>query len=102
MSILIWMYVVWFTNLEQLPALPATFLTGFCYENMFRWCSKIKLSTSQTWEYVNEYRIPIAWIWSKATSETQPMNNMFSYTWWSWYGTPSMNTTYYTSNTVVS
>jgi hypothetical protein len=65
---------------------------------MFRNCSKIKLSTTQTWEYQTEYRIPTTWTW---TSWSSSLSNMFTSTWWTFTWTPSINTTYYTSNTVV-
>lgn len=86
------------TNLETLPKLPATTLTNTCYQYMFNGCSKIKLSTTQTWEYQNEYRIPETWTWTTATNA---LYRMFRATWWTFTWTPSINTTYYTSNTVV-
>ena len=89
----------WCTNLEQLPALPATTLANSCYYGMFQKCSKIKISGTQVWEYINEYRIPTIWTW---TGGINPMSSMFSNTWWTFTWTPSINTTYYTSNTIVS
>ena len=86
------------TNLETLPELPATTLTNYCYYNMFRDCSKIKLSTTQTWEYQTAYRIPTTWTW---TALSDALTYMFDYTWWTFTWTPSINTTYYTSNTLV-
>lgn len=85
-------------NLEVLPKLPATTLTTYCYNQMFSWCSKIKLSTTQTWEYQTEYRIPTTWTWTTASNA---LNNMFYDTWWAWQWGPTINTTYYTSNTIV-
>ena len=87
-------------NLVQLPKLPATNLswTTNCYENMFVYCSKIKISTTQTWEYQTAYRIPTSWTW---TVWTNSLRNLFFYTWWTFTWTPTINTTYYTSNTVV-
>lgn len=87
----------WCTNLETLPALPTTSLAGYCYYAMFQACSKIKVNDTQTWEYQNAYRIPTTWTWVDATSS---MDAMFDSTWW-YIQTPSINTTYYTSNTVV-
>ena len=89
----------WCSNLTTLIELPATTLADECYFSMFRGCSKIKLSTTQTWEYQTPYRIPKSWTWTDASSS---MQYMFLSTWWtfSWW-TPSINTTYYTSNTVV-
>lgn len=86
------------TNLEQLPSLSAISLRNECYRQMFYGCSKIKLSTTQTWEYVNEYRIPITWT---GTTATNSLAQMFTSTWWTFTSNPSINTTYYTSNTIV-
>lgn len=86
------------SNLEQLPKLPALTLATYCYNSMFRNCSKIKISSSQTGEYQTEYRIPTTWTW---TTYSYALNNMFNSTWWTYTSTPSINTTYYTSNTLV-
>ena len=88
----------WCTSLTTLPQLPATTLTEFCYRDMFNWCSKIKLSTTQTWEYQTPYRIPTSWTW---TTASYALNGIFNNTGWTFTWTPSINTTYYTSNTVV-
>jgi hypothetical protein len=87
----------WCTNLTTIPKLPATTLANDCYFFMFYLCSKIKLSTTQTWEYQTPYRIPTTWIW---TTSSEALDYMFSHTWWTFTWTPSINTTYYTSNTV--
>jgi hypothetical protein len=86
------------TNLTTLPKLPATTMQTYCYSQMFQNCSKIKMSTSKTWIYQTEYRIPTIWSGSTASSWN---NNMFYSTWWSFTWSPTINTTYYTSNTVV-
>lgn len=86
------------TNLEQLTSLSAISLKSECYRQMFYGCSKIKLSSTQTWEYQTEYRIPITWTW---TTWNNSMANMFTSTWWTFTWTPTINTTYYTSNTIV-
>lgn len=86
------------TNLETLPKLPAVTLTNYCYNQMFNACSKIKLSATQTWEYQTEYRIPTTWTWTIASAWG---STMFANTWWTFKSNPSINTTYYTSNTVV-
>lgn len=86
------------SNLEILPELPATTLASYCYLNMFKWCSKIKLSTTQTWEYQTLYRIPKTWT---GTTATDALSSMFISTWWTFTWTPTINTTYYTSNTVI-
>lgn len=46
------------TQLSTLPKLPATTLQEYCYYRMFYNCSAIKLSSTQSDEYPNEYRIP--------------------------------------------
>lgn len=92
-----WMFT-WCTGLSGLPNLPATALAETCYSFMFNWCTSIKLSTTQGWEYQTEYRIPNIWTWTTAWNSLQ---NMFASTWWTFTWTPSINTTYYTSNTVV-
>jgi hypothetical protein len=86
------------TNLEVLPKLPATTLMASCYQQMFYQCSKIKLSTPQTWEYQTPYRIPSEWTWTTASNA---LSDMFQYTWWTFTWTPTIYTTYYTSNTVI-
>ena len=88
----------WCANLVTLTALPATTLVSFCYYRMFYWCSKIKLSTTKTWEYQTPYRIPTTWTWTTATNSVY---YMFAATWWTLISNPSINTTYYTSNTIV-
>lgn len=86
------------TNLIKLPYLRATSLGSYCYKEMFKWCSKIKISTTKTWEYQTAYRIPTSWTWSWGSDQTK---DMFASTGGTFTWTPSINTTYYTSNTVV-
>lgn len=88
----------WCTSLITLPKLPAITLMSSCYERMFNGCSSIKLSTTQTWDYIQAYRIPTEWTWTTATSA---LSNMFASTWWTFTWSATINTTYYTSNTVV-
>ena len=83
------------TSLTQAPALPATTLAQNCYRFMFRNCSKLKLSSTQTEEYVQEYRIPYSGI---GTTETDALYNMFYSTGGTFTGTPEINTTYYLSS----
>lgn len=85
-------------SLASLPKIYATAFPGLCCYCMFKWCSNIKLSSTQTWDYQTAYRIPISWTGS---GEDNSLNGMFLSTLWTFRGTPSMNTTYYTSNTVV-
>lgn len=85
-------------SLETLPQLPATTLADNCYSGMFYECTSIKLSETQTWEYQTPYRIPASWTW---TVGAYSLDSMFLDTWWTWEGTPNINQTYYTSNTVI-
>lgn len=86
------------TSLTSLPKLNATALKIRCYTYMFYQCTWIKLSSTSTWTYTKSYRIPTSWTWSTATDWNY---FMFAWTWWTFTGDPSINTTYYTSNTVV-
>jgi len=90
----------WCSSLEELTSLPALeHWAKTAYTYMFDGCSKIKLSTTQTWEYQTPYRIPTTWEWTQ--SSTWNMSGMFNNTWWTFKWKPTINTTYYTSNTVV-
>ena len=88
----------WCSNLITLPRLYIiSHKYGGCY-NMFYNCSKIKISSSMTWDYQTLYRLPPNWTWS---AWGDAFTGMFSWTWWTFTWTPSINTTYYTSNIVV-
>ena len=94
-----WCYPAMFrdcTSLTQAPALPATTLTSYCYAYMFQGCTSLKLSSTQTGEYTQEYRIPSS---GTGTTATDSLYNMFTNTGGTFKGTPSINTTYYLSNT---
>ena len=84
------------TSLTQVPELPATTLAQGCYAYMFQRCTAIKLSSTQTGEYTQEYRIPSS---GTGTVGTDFLYNMFAYTGGTFKGTPEINTTYYLSNT---
>ena len=84
------------TALTQVPALPATTLVTRCYQSMFYGCSKIKLSSTQTGEYTVAYRIPMTGTGTTASSD---LSSMFASTGGTFKGTPTINTTYYLSNT---
>lgn len=87
------------TSLTALPKLPATVLPTRCYQAMFFQCSNIKLSTTQTQEYLNEFRIPFS---GQITSYSQDsIASMFSSTGGTFTGSPTVNTIYYTSNTII-
>jgi len=85
-------------SLTSITRLPATTLKSYCYQYMFWNCTNIKLSTTQTWDYQTAYRIPTEWTGTTASSA---LSYMFQNTWWTFKWSPSINTTYYTSNTVI-
>lgn len=86
------------TGLTSIPILPATVLPDECYRYMFQYCTQIKLSAVQTNEYKTAYRIPEI---GNGTAGTDALTNMFNGCGGTFNGTPSINQTYYTSNTVV-
>ena len=86
------------TSLTTAPSLPATTLANYCYSSMFYSCRSIKLAISQSSEYDKEYRIPKS---GDGVTATNAMSRMFAQTGGTFTGTPSINTTYYTSNTIV-
>lgn len=86
------------TSLTTAPSLPATTLANSCYGSMFYGCTSIKLAISKSREYDKEYRIPKS---GNGVTATSALNNMFKLTGGTFTGTPSINTTYYTSNTIV-
>ena len=84
------------TSLTQVPALPATTLKNYCYRYMFQYCDSLKLSSTQTDEYTQEYRIPSS---GTGTTATNALTYMFISTGGTFTGSPAINTTYYLSNT---
>ena len=86
------------TSLTQAPALQATTLPSFCYAYMFQDCTSLKLSSTQTGEYTVEYRIPSSGTGTTGTN-SNALIGMFASTGGTFKGTPSINTTYYLSNT---
>ena len=83
------------TNLTQAPVLPATTLTEGCYGGMFGGCTSLKLSSTHTGEYMQEYRIPSS---GEGTTATDALTGMFTVTGGTFTGTPAINTTYYLSS----
>ena len=90
------------TSLETLPELPATTLKTYCYANMFEGCTRIRMSKTKTGEYITPYRVPKS---GTGTSAYIALDKMFMNTGGSFAsgsnGTPTINTTYYTSNALV-
>ena len=85
-------------NLTTVPSLPATTLATRCYYSMFFYCTSIELAISKSRKYDKEYRIPKS---GNGVTATSALNNMFRLTGGTFTETPSINTTYYTSNTIV-
>lgn len=90
----------WCSSLTYLPKLYITTMVASIYEEMFRNCSSIKLSSTQTWDYTQPYRIPVEWTWTTASSWN---TYMFNGTGWTFASPPAINTTYYVhkDNTIV-
>ena len=84
------------TNLIQIPALLATTIPWGCYDSMFYGCTGIKLSATQTGEYTQLYRIPVS---GDTDNAWYSPIDMFANTGGTFTGSPSLNTTYYLSNT---
>ena len=83
------------TSLAQAPELPATALANSCYQGMFYNCTSLKLSSTKTDEYTQEYRIPSS---GNGTMATDALTNMFTSTGGTFTGTPEINTIYYLSS----
>ena len=83
------------TALTQAPALPATTMAVNCYIAMFQGCTSLKLSSTKTDDYMQEYRIPSS---GEGATANNAMKNMFTSTGGTFIGTPAINTTYYLSS----
>ena len=83
------------TSLTQVPELPATTLAGSCYWSMFWNCTSLKLSSTKTDKYIQEYRIPSS---GKGVTATGALNTMFEFTGGTFTGAPLINRTYYLSS----
>ena len=84
------------TSLTWAPALPATTLPNWCYKQMFQGCINIKLSSTKTEGYTQEYRIPM--LETNGTGTSNDLDWMFYRTGGTFTGTPKINTTYYLSS----
>lgn len=84
------------TSLTSIPALAATSVGDSAYNQMFLGCSQIYMNTTQTDEYINEYRFGV-------TPPVTSVNNMFAYTGNPVSGvvTPASQVLY-TKNTIIS
>ena len=83
------------TSLTQVPALPATTLANRCYYGMFHGCTNLKLSSTRTGEYTQEYRIPSS---GEGVTVSSALSSMFMSTGGTFQGNPTINTTYYFSS----
>lgn len=83
------------TALTQAPALPATTMVNGCYYSMFQGCTSLKLSSTKTDDYTQEYRIPSS---GEGVTATNALENMFISTGGTFAGTLAINTTYYLSS----
>ena len=81
-------------SLTHVPVLPAITLAIECYGGMFKNCTSIKLSSTNTGEYTQEYRIPSS---GTGTTATYALSDMFTNTGGTFTGTPEINITYYLS-----
>lgn len=89
------------SNLIAIPELPATELRRYCYKRMFQY--GVRISTTQSDEYPNEYRIPTSGngaVWS-TTEDYDCTYQMFTSIEGTDDPTPSINTTYYTAKDVI-
>ena len=62
---------------------------------MFHGCTNLKLSSTRTGEYTQEYRIPSS---GDGVAATDALADMFTSTGGTFTGTPAINTTYYLSS----
>lgn len=86
------------SGLTSIAELPAVTLKQKCYYYMYNKCTNIKMSTTQTGIYQTEFRIPTTGTGTSANSATDAM---FLGTGGTFKSGPTINTTYYTSNTVI-
>ena len=85
-------------KLNTLALLGSTSLSQYCYYGMYYGCTLIKLSTTQSGIYQTAYRIPTI---GTGTDDGNALSEMFTNTGGTFTGTPSINATYYTSNSIL-
>ena len=85
-------------ELQSLPKLPATVLPKRCYHMMFAYCDKIHIYTEYS-SNMNTYRIPAEG--SCTLPGDHALYDMFYDSGGTFKDTPSVNTTYYTTNEIV-
>jgi hypothetical protein len=80
------------TALVSAPALPATTLADYCYYEMFKGCTALKISSDQTETYQYAWRIPTS---GTGTAASNWNTSMLSGTGGTFTGDPDIDTTYY-------
>lgn len=87
--------------LNKLVSLPVRVLETECYSGMFQGCKLILIAdlSEPTLDYPTPYRIPS---FVTGTTASSALTNMFMSTGGSFKGTPVINTTYYTSNEIIT
>lgn len=86
-----------FSGVRVLPKLSQLVFPSTCFNLCFWGCSNIKMATTQSADYPNAYRIPET---GTASAGYSAFGQMFSGSGGSFKGTPAVNSTYYTSNSV--
>lgn len=89
-------------NLESLAAMPALYYPSASLNSMYKNCTKIKISLTQTDEYTYEFRVPTSGTATADPSTPAYGGYMFEGTGGTYTGSLEVNTTYYTSNAVIS
>ncbi len=87
------------TSLIGVPRLHVEAFPTFGATMLFYECAGIKISSVETEEYTQPYRIP--WIGDANAPGTSALSSMFAETGGTFAGAPTINTTYYVSNTNV-
>ena len=80
------------TGLTTAPELPATQLAESCYDSMFGGCTSLKVSATQTGNYIKEWRIPTTGTSNGAANWNL---DMLHGTGGAFTSDPDINTTYY-------
>ena len=90
-----------FYDCDNLTAIPKIFIETLpttCMQSMFQGSRKVKISATQVDDYQTAYRIPVS---GTGTDGGSALDVMFDSTGGTFTGTPTINTTYYTSNEVI-
>lgn len=74
------------------PTLQSTKLASYCYDSLFYGCSNLKVSTTETEEYTQAFRIPSS---GTVTSSVSIGSGIFGGTGGTYTSNPVLNETYY-------